>query len=124
MEKEKLVLRAIVIVGLVLALFFGFRTVKSAIRVARTGLEPGTVKTESLRGWMTIPYIAKAFEVPEEYLFAKLGLSGEGYRGRSLSSINRELAPDRKGFAVETIKAALSEYLKSRPQSGAKAETP
>ncbi len=46
----------------------------------------GQIKLESLRGWMTLPYIAKVYGVPESRLRETLGLPPTGDEDRSLRS--------------------------------------
>jgi hypothetical protein len=59
---------------------------------------------------MTVPYLAKAYEVPEDYLFAQLGLPQEGNRHKSLAQLNREYAPGERGIMLERVKEALRRY--------------
>lgn len=46
----------------------------------------GQIKVETLRGWMTLPYIAKAYGIPESRLRETLGLPATGDEDRSLRS--------------------------------------
>jgi TRAP-type C4-dicarboxylate transport system permease small subunit len=65
------------VLGLALVGFFGVRAwhqYEYAHRVAS-----GAVRVESLRGWMTLPYIEKAYGVPEQELRTALGLPSEGF---------------------------------------------
>lgn len=64
----------LIILSLVLITFFGIRTIVSYIRIQQTGLQPGVTDVEAIRGWMTIPYIATAYGVPEKYIFEQIGL--------------------------------------------------
>jgi hypothetical protein len=59
-----------------------------AQRVAR-----GEIRVETLRGWMTLPYLARTYGVPEAQLRAALGLPAAGDADRSL----------REWFAVAGI---------------------
>ncbi len=65
----------ILLVGLWLIFFFGTRTM-SAYReftyAREQGLLNGTATVEAIQPWMTIRYIAVAYAVPEEYIYAKL----------------------------------------------------
>jgi hypothetical protein len=42
---------------------------------------------ESLRGWMTLPYMANRYKVPAEALFAALGVEQEGNQDLSLRQL-------------------------------------
>ncbi len=69
-------------VGLALVAAFGVRAWNQwqfAQRVAR-----GEIQVETLRGWMTLPYIARVHGVPEPELRAALGLPASGNANRSL----------------------------------------
>ena len=106
----------LIVVGLLLVIWFGMRSVVSAIRVWRTGLQPGVTDVEAIRGWMTIPYIARAFGVPEEYLFEALGIAAKGNRGKSLGKLNREYVPGERGVIVKRLKTAILRYQTERPE--------
>ncbi|MGE0351156.1 hypothetical protein [Hydrogenophaga sp.] len=71
-----------VVAGLALLGLFGARAwhqYQYAQRVAA-----GQVRVETLRGWMTLPYIAKVYGVPESRLRETLGLPATGDEDRSL----------------------------------------
>ena len=65
----------LIIVGAVLVLLFGLRSIRSFREVQyirAEGLDRGTARIEAIRGWMTIRYVGVAYAVPEEYIFAQL----------------------------------------------------
>ena len=71
-----------IVVGLLLIGAFSVRTwmqYEFTQRVAR-----GEIQVETLRGWMTLPYIAQVYRVPESELRATLGLPATGNDERSL----------------------------------------
>ena len=74
------------------------------------GLKPGTTDVNAIRGWMTVPYIAAAYSVPEAYIFEKIEIPIEENRQKSLSQINLKYAFGEKGVIVEAVKAAVSAY--------------
>lgn len=47
-------------------------------------LQSGAVQVESLRGWMTLDYIEKAYGVPQARVREVLGLPASGHDERSL----------------------------------------
>ncbi len=72
-----------VVLGLAVSVIFGYRAIRIFDyhqRVAR-----GEVQVESLRGWMTLPYVAQRYNVPELALRAALGLPPTGHDERSVS---------------------------------------
>jgi hypothetical protein len=73
-----------IIAGVTLAALFGYRAVRMVDyhrRVAR-----GEIQVESLRAWMTLPYISKHYGVPESALREALGLPETGHDERNLSA--------------------------------------
>lgn len=72
----------VMLLGIAMVAVFGLRTWSQwqyAQRVAS-----GEIHVESLRGWMTLPYIAHTYEVPEADIRSALGLPGQGNNDRSL----------------------------------------
>lgn len=68
--------------GAALIVVFGLRAwhqIEYTQRVAR-----GEVQVETLRGWMTLPYISRKYGVPEAELRAALGVPAKGHDERSL----------------------------------------
>lgn len=73
---------AAIAVGVVLLVAFGLRgwhQYQFAQRVAS-----GQIQVETLRGWMTLPYIAQLYGVPEARLREALGVPATGGEQRSL----------------------------------------
>jgi len=67
----------LVVVGLGLVTFFGIRSYRSfrAMQYIREqGLDAGTADVDAIRPWMTIRFIAVAYAVPQEYIFAELDI--------------------------------------------------
>lgn len=119
-RNERRLFIVIIILGIFLVLFFGFRTVRSYIRLQRMGLTPGTTDVEAIRGWMTVPYIAAAYGIPEEYIFQQIGISAEENQKKSLSQLNRQYAFGEKGVIVNAVKIAITKYQEEHPSSSSK----
>jgi hypothetical protein len=105
----------LILIGLLLVGLFGVRTVASYIRIQRTELQAGVTDVEAIRGWMTIPYIAKAYGVPEGYIFAQIGIPQVGNQAKSLSQLNRTYAPGQPAVILSRTKAALTQYQAAHP---------
>ncbi len=114
-RNEQRIFIILIILGLSLIMFFGLRTVRSYIRLQRMGLKPGTTDVEAIRGWMTVPYIATAYGVPEEYIFKEIGIPAEENQKKSLSQLNRKYAFGEKGVIVEAVKTAIKKYREEHP---------
>jgi hypothetical protein len=93
----------LVIVGLGLVLFFGLRAYRDYRRLEERGLAPGVTDVEAIRGWMTLPYIAQAYRVPETALFEALGLPQAGNQKLSIRQLadKYEREPDAVRRAVQ-----------------------
>ena len=116
---SRILLISLVVLGLFLTLFFGVRAARSYLRIWQTGLQPGVTDVEAIRGWMTVPYIARAYAVPEEVIFERLDIPpGEDNRARSLAQLNRLYAPGERGLILETVKQVVRAYLAEPPVPG------
>jgi hypothetical protein len=73
-----------VILGLALTALFGYRAIRMVDYHRRVA--QGEIQVESLRGWMTLPYISKHYDVPESALREALGLPTTGHDERNLSA--------------------------------------
>jgi hypothetical protein len=107
---EKRLATGLIVLGLLLVLFFGFRAVRSFLRIQFTGLEPGTTDVELIRGWMTIPYIAAAYDVPEEYLFEQTGIPQANNQKKSLYRLNSDYFEGEPEAIRKVIQAAILKY--------------
>ncbi|MCB0178020.1 MAG: hypothetical protein KDI62_07310 [Anaerolineae bacterium] len=112
---ERLIFIGLLVVGLLLMGFFGLRAARSYIRIQQTGLEPGVTDVEAIRGWMTVPYIAQAYQVPESFIFEQLDIPAEGNRKKSLRDLNREQASGNPGALTEAVKTAIRRYQAENP---------
>jgi hypothetical protein len=77
----------LVIVGLGLVGVFGTRAYRAYSRLQPAGLAAGTSDVEAIRGWMTLPYIARAYGVPEDALFAALYIPKAGNQQLSVRQL-------------------------------------
>jgi hypothetical protein len=54
-RRERILTISLIVLGLILIGFFGFRGVRSFLRIQLTSLEPSVTDVELIRGWMTVP---------------------------------------------------------------------
>lgn len=81
-QRRRWLAMAVMLVGLALVVGFGWRAWKQVQfnqRVAR-----GEIQVETLRGWMTLPYIERVYGVPQAELRQALGLPATGFDERSV----------------------------------------
>ena len=97
-------------VGIVLTTIFGFRAVRSFAQVQLTGLQPGTTDVGAIRGWMTIPYISKAYGVPSNYLYQQINVPASGSDAKNLGDLSREFFQGQPGVILQKVKAAIHSY--------------
>ncbi len=80
-------------IGLLCLFFFGGRSLRAyqQIRYIRQqGLDHGVASVRAIAPWMTIRYVAVAYAVPEEYIFAELGIPYDRRnRNDTLGELNR-----------------------------------
>lgn len=120
---EKRLTAALIVLGLILILFFGFRAVRSFLRIQFTGLEPGVTNVELIRGWMTIPYIAVAYQVPEDYIFEQLGIPQEGNQTKGLGRLNTEYYFGKSQAVLKMVQSAIRQYQAEHPPPTAPSPT-
>ena len=89
--------------GAALLVFFGLRALHQLQYQAR--VDRGEVQVETLRGWMTLPYIARVYGVPESELRRALGLPDVGFEDRSFRDWVEalDLDPEASRRTVEAL---------------------
>jgi hypothetical protein len=68
----------LVIAGRGMVGFFGLRAYRAYDRFQHDASAGGVTDVEAIRGWMTLPYIARAYGVPEDSLFDALAIPKAG----------------------------------------------
>ncbi len=111
-RREKILTIGLIVLGLILTLFFGMRAIRSFMRIE---LEPGVTDVEAIRGWMTIPYIATAYDVPEEYIFAQIGVSQDDNQDKSLYRLNRNYFGGEPEAILKVVQEAIKQYQSEHP---------
>jgi hypothetical protein len=109
-NKNSKYLIILILIGIVLVLFFGFRMTKSFLQIRLTGLKPNTQDAELIKGWMTIPYIAKMYGVPPEVIYQQLNINEEENDKRSLAEINQKLFSGQQGYVIAQVKEIINQF--------------
>ena len=113
---------AVIVFGLVIAAFFGVRSMQSFREIQyirQHGLDRGTASVDAIRPWMTIRFIAVAYAVPEEYLYSALAIPFERRNAdRALGELNRDyqlgLTPNGAELVIiDRARAAITLALSS-----------
>jgi len=114
-----LVPAAVIALSLGLVLFFGVRAARE-YRHLQESLPPGPSNVEPIRGWMTVPYIARAYDVPEAALFRALGIPRAGNERLSLRRLAAKYHRDPREVQ-RTIEAVILQVQRSvAPLPGAR----
>jgi hypothetical protein len=109
---ESRLLVILVLAGILLSCLFGLRALHSLRHIRQAHPRPGEVPgVETIRSWMTIEYISRVYQVPQDYLFTQSGIPVEpGNEHKSLSFLNRQYYRGRPGFVVDAVQTAVSQY--------------
>jgi hypothetical protein len=104
----------LIVLGILFVGFYGMRTLRAYKEFRRHQPPPAAeaaqrleTDVELIRDWMTIPFIAKMYHVPPNFLFDALGIESAGNREKSLERLNEEYFPERDGFVLTAVKDAL-----------------
>lgn len=116
-RKERIITITLIVVGIILIAFFGFRAARSFLRIQFTSLEPGVTDVELIRGWMTVPYIAASYGVPEDYIFEQIGVPQEGNQQKGLYGLNRQYFGGEPEAILKAVQEAITRYKAEQPPS-------
>jgi hypothetical protein len=116
--KQRALVIGLIILGILFTIFFGMRAFHAYKKFSGHRPPPhGKVETdvELIRDWMTISFISKTYRVPEKEIFDALKVSPLGSRDKSLKELNNDYYPDKDGFVMDTVKAAVLAFQASHP---------
>jgi hypothetical protein len=126
--KQKWLVIALIILGMLFTAFFGMRVARAFRKF--DGHRPpsrGEMQTdvELIREWMTISFVSRTYQVPEKILFDALDISPIANHEKSLKDINQEYFPDVDGYVLDLVKATvLAHQPPPLPDSAPTAEPP
>lgn len=126
--KQKWMVIALIILGVLFTAFFGMRAMRAFKKFDGHRPPPlGEVETdvELIREWMTIPFISHTYHVPEKFIFDALDISPIKNHEKSLEDINQEYFPDQDGYVLDIVKeTVLAHQPPPLPDSAPTADTP
>ncbi len=105
----------LILAGFALTAFYGVRVLRTYRQLHRIPLQPGVTDVNLVRTWMTIPYIARAYRVPEDVLWQGLGIPREGNRFKSLRLLDRAYAQGQPGVILNRVKELIHQYQIQHP---------
>lgn len=111
-SKQRALVIALTIFGCLLIAFFGLRAFHAFMKFnGHRPPSPASAEIETdvelIRDWMTVPFIAHTYYVPEKDIFDALGISPKDNHEKSLKEINEEYFPAQDGLVIELVKAAI-----------------
>jgi hypothetical protein len=113
---------AVIVVAFAVALLVGGR---SAWRLSHrlTGPPPPRqTDVSTIAGWMTIPYVSRAYRVPEPELYDALGVAPQGHRTSTLDHLARETGRS-SADVLEIVRGTVLAWQATHP-GPAKPEAP
>jgi hypothetical protein len=113
--RRRPLLVAAVTIALILVVVFGGRAAwRLAHRFMGPPPPPRQTDVSLIADWMSVPYVGRAYRVPEPELFRALGVEPEGRRMRPLREIARET--ERSADEVlEIVREAVTTWQASHP---------
>ncbi len=120
--KQRILVAILILLGILLAGFFGLRFFHAFREFRRHGPPPlaqlapmedapvAETDVELIRDWMTISYISMTYQVHPKVLFDALGIPPRGNAEKSLAQLNEEFLPDSPGLALELVKATIQAH--------------
>ena len=118
-RRVRLLVLTLVGLGLIAAALFGSRALR-AWRDVRGHPPPPDVLMEAIpdatdaeliRDWMTIPFIARMYNVPDEEFYGALDIPRRGNEIKSLTQLNSQYFPETPGIVEAKVKAVVLQHL-------------
>lgn len=129
LTKLKILALLLVIVGLSLVVHFGIRSYHSFREmqyIHKQGLDVGMADVEAIRPWMTVRFIAVAYAVPQEYIFAELNIPFEQRNSQeTLHDLNQKYnfgppADNHEPPIIDRVRQAILQYRANPVATGLK----
>jgi hypothetical protein len=104
----------LVVAGLALVGFFGWRAFRDHRRWEQRRQVPLSTDVEAIRSWMTLPYVALSYGVPPEKLLEGLGFPQEsGNRELSLTQLAEKYGRDATEV-LQTVQQIVRSHIATR----------
>jgi len=108
----------LIAIGLIIVTLFGLRAIMAfrefqgnppAPMDVFMQTQPEEADVELIRDWMTVPFIARMYDIPPSVLYQALEIPRRGNEEKSLTQLNSEFFPEAPGIVEKKIKAAVLE---------------
>lgn len=119
---QRALVLGLIVIGVLLAGFFGLRAVFAFREFRRQGPPPlpplealsqqdAETDAELIRDWMTVPYISQTYQVHPRIIFEAVGIPPRGNEEKSLAQLNEEFFPQSPELVIELVKAVIRAHL-------------
>jgi hypothetical protein len=72
---------------------------------------PDATDAELIRDWMTIPFIARMYNIPELEFYEALDISPRGNGIKSLTQLNSQYFPETPGIVEAKVKTVVLQHI-------------
>lgn len=112
---QDIVIYLLIIVCVVLVFLFGIRLYQNLFTLRNHHIHPGQTDVNLIQGWMTVPYIAEMYTVPEDVLWKDLAIPPDHNQLKPLSLLEREFARGKPGAIEQQLKQIIQTYQAQYP---------
>jgi hypothetical protein len=114
-SRQRVLVLGLILIGVLFVGFFGLRFFH-AFREFRghrphpfppPGAEPAETDVSLIRDWMTIGFVSHTYRTPPDLLYKALNIRPNDNEKKSLKQLNDEFFPDKPGYVLESVKAAI-----------------
>ena len=119
--KQRMLTIGFIVLGILVTVFFGMRVFHAFKKFDGHRPPPqGSVETdvELIRGWMTVPFIAQTYRVPDGIIFKELNIPQKGNMEKSLKDLNEEYYPDQTGYVMKAVMQIVQAHLRPTEPDG------
>jgi hypothetical protein len=107
---ERWLVPLLIAAGMLLAIIFGVRAAHAFTNMRHAGFHPRVVTVDGIQDWMTVPGLARMFNVPPDYIYQQIGVPVQGSQHSSLSALNSRYFPGQPGLVLNRVKQAVRQY--------------
>ena len=128
MTKKNILGIALILLGVAITLFFGAGALRAFHHMdghgpfnehPLNGKPPAANEADVtlIRDWMTVPYVAKMYDVPSDAIFKNLEIPEDKKNKKlSLAQLNEKYYPDQEGIVLLQTQALMQAFQKQEPE--------
>lgn len=114
---KELAVRLLFFIALALTVFFAIQTARAIIGFQHSHQAAQSGNVQTIRSWMTLPYIARVYHVPESYLLESVGLAetdAPSVRHMTIAALATRLGTTSDAL-IHEIQQAILTYRQEQP---------